>query len=340
MPASYTHQSIATDTLYRMDLFFKGFSLNAFLAGAEGPDPLFFSLFKVKGESPLPEIGHLIHKSHTGEFLDVLVNRAKGDPLLMSFTLGFITHYAADTVFHPFIYTRSFMKDGTYNGNKHCKFEHILDVYIYREKGHARGLPVQMSGYYGLDKGAKKRIAALLTETIKEVFPDKTITEKSVEKSFSFSVNFCNILRMEALKKASLIMGIVNMTPIKGLADSHLLVNDTLEHFNEPDYSTRYYTWDSINTPEGTTWHSYWEPEKERTEGIDELYAEAVDRSEELMMALLEYMQPEETRFAEGKTLRRLTEGTMKAIIGDNSYDSGLPWQETPSIETFNKDIQ
>ena len=43
------------------------------------------------------------------------------------------------------------------------------------------------------------------------------------------NLNFCNILRQESLKKHSLIMAIARKTPVGGLAESHLLVNDTEE---------------------------------------------------------------------------------------------------------------
>lgn len=76
-----------------------------FAAGANGPDSFFcFEIWKgaAKRRWNLPGLGHSMHENRTGAFLRSLCRHA-GHQAEREYTLGFLCHYAVDTVMHPFI---------------------------------------------------------------------------------------------------------------------------------------------------------------------------------------------------------------------------------------------
>ncbi len=316
MPASYTHQCIARAAFQKTQCCIDPHPA-AILAGAEGPDPLFFTLLYFgRGTSP-SSMGHLLHEERSADFLTALLKGAGQDRLLLSYALGFLTHYAGDTIFHPYIFTRSY-DNGRYSGNKHCKYEHILDTVLYRKSGHALGLPRQMAGFKRLSSEEKDAIASLLTETIAQVFPEKDLRYRAVRRSFDHAVFLCDFLRKAPLKKRSLFLKFFLKTPAAKLADSHVMPKDTLANILRPEgYETSLYHWESIDNAAHTPWFSCWEKDRERTESTGDLYRLAVARAGELIDAGAD--------FAKGA----LSEEDLRGILGDYSYNSGLSWQET-----------
>ena len=109
MPASYVHQCIAKSVCDSLSLYTEKPYANAVLAGAEGPDPLFFSVLKPN----VPLIGSILHTQKTDDFLLALADACKDSELTRAYCCGFFTHYAADTTFHPFIYAHSLTEDGS-----------------------------------------------------------------------------------------------------------------------------------------------------------------------------------------------------------------------------------
>jgi hypothetical protein len=320
MPASYLHQSIATDTLKDLNTF-EGFSTAAFLAGSEGPDPFFFSLIPKKDAVRPPEVGHLLHKTKTGDFLKALILASVNDPVLKSYTLGYLSHYGTDTIFHPYIYTKSFMEDGTYSGDKHCTFEHVLDGYTYRKRGHESGTPTHMLGYIKMTSSEKERVAGLLSSALAQVHPDHALTRREVVKSFDDAIKLCRLLKKESGKKFSILISIAEKTPIKGPMLSHIVPDDTMENIAGKDgYSHMGFYWDDILNADHTTWRSYWEPDTPRNEGYEELYTLAVSRGAAFVSAALGYFNG------------ALSLEALLGTIGDMSFDSGLPWQDTKPI--------
>lgn len=101
MPECYTHVHIATQALMRSGNTVA--SLPAFIAGANGPDPLFnFQLWKRRRKPNLPALAARMHHEKTGDFLLALI-RGATTPAQQSYVLGFITHYTTDCTLYPYI---------------------------------------------------------------------------------------------------------------------------------------------------------------------------------------------------------------------------------------------
>lgn len=80
MPASYVHQSVAAHAADALSLQDSAAERSALLAGAEGPDPMFFCFRPGKPFAPL--VGSLLHTQKTDDFLLALCEACAGDALL------------------------------------------------------------------------------------------------------------------------------------------------------------------------------------------------------------------------------------------------------------------
>lgn len=104
MPEGYTH--VRTAQQAAAAIHYKIQCPAAFAAGANGPDSLFcFEVWKphAKRRYDLPALGNRMHEENTGAFLLSLCRHVKTRPQV-EYALGFLSHYAADTVVHPFVY--------------------------------------------------------------------------------------------------------------------------------------------------------------------------------------------------------------------------------------------
>jgi len=267
-------------------------------------------------------VGHLLHTTSTGDFIKELVSGAAHDPLLKSFTLGYLSHYGTDTVFHPYIYSRSFLPDGSVSSDMHCTFEHVLDAYTYRKKGHETGVPTHMLGYIKLTSSEKEKIAGLMSSCICKIFPDHPLSRREVVGSFDSAIKLCRLLRKESSKKFSLLIAAAAKTPVKGPMLSHIVPDDTAENISSKEgYTYMDFHWDNVINEDHKTWHSFWEPDAPRTEGYTELYALALARGKAFVSSAL--------GFFEGA----ISLDALLGTLGNMSFDSGLDWRTTKPIK-------
>ena len=303
MPASYVHQCVAKDAAHALGLFEEDQLRAALLAGSEGPDPFFFSLFALPGTLSAPKLGSLMHTKKTGGFLLALAKACSGDAITRAFCCGFFSHYGTDTTFHPFIYAHSLLEDGSYSSTAHCTLEHQLETLHYRRQGHAAGLPLQMGGFIGLRSHEKDEIARALTKAIQQVFPGEGMTTFRIRRSFDDAVNLCNILRSERGVKFRALGSMLRPFHLDASLHAHMMPA-------EPPQA------DVMNDAH-KPWASIWLPGSVRTDSFDDLYAAAVERGKALMRTANSYM------------LSGASYATLRALHGGLSYDSGLPWQTT-----------
>ena len=99
MPTAFTHQLIAEDARPAevTDEYFADYSF-----GAQGPDPLFFYRFIRMGKR---NIGSMLHRKDVAGTFASLVRHVRAHPEALAYALGYVTHYAADSTFHPYVYS-------------------------------------------------------------------------------------------------------------------------------------------------------------------------------------------------------------------------------------------
>ena len=65
MPASYVHQCVADAACDALSLYTDATLRSAVRAGSEGPDPFFYSLFSLPGQTVAPKLGSVLHTQKT-----------------------------------------------------------------------------------------------------------------------------------------------------------------------------------------------------------------------------------------------------------------------------------
>lgn len=116
MPSFYLHERTALMALADV-------GERAELAlGALGPDVLYFNM-------GLRALGKRLHGERTGEFLLTLMRECASSAAGRAYALGFVSHYAADAVFHPFVYALSMTGQG-YSALRHMAAERALDAWL------------------------------------------------------------------------------------------------------------------------------------------------------------------------------------------------------------------
>ena len=128
MPASYTHHLVAAEALSTLPSnVFNVITphLSLYFFGAQGADFCFFYRFL---NPKSKNLGSFLHRKGGYTAFCMLSAFSARDLGLFAYTLGFITHYAADVTFHPFVYAQSGKSP-----LKHARIEGALDVHFKRQ---------------------------------------------------------------------------------------------------------------------------------------------------------------------------------------------------------------
>ena len=132
MPTAVTHQILAEEVYRRLPVRLRRqiSSLPRYFLGAQGPDPWFLC-----GASGAEEnFGRTLHTRATLLFFRILRAESAGDGGMFSYAAGYITHYAADVVFHAYVYGMM-EKSGREGKYLHHAIEHALDGALVRAFG-------------------------------------------------------------------------------------------------------------------------------------------------------------------------------------------------------------
>ena len=143
MPEGYTHLRCAWRAA-RAQKLTADLHREAFFAGANGPDMLYcYQVWKParKRAHPLPDLGERMHNENTGAFLRALLDGAK-TPVQRSYAAGFLCHYAADTVVHPYVVLVTSPGQAYEGPGGHGYFEIALDSRLHESDTGDAAVPV------------------------------------------------------------------------------------------------------------------------------------------------------------------------------------------------------
>lgn len=167
MPEAYTHIRIARAARAQSQIGVS--STAAYETGANGPDPLFaYQVLSANRPYPLPELGGRIHEEQCGRFLRTMIFSAV-TAAQRSYVLGFLTHYAADSILHPYVAFQS-GAGGQFNvpeGHGFC--EVAMDTMFYQQDCGKKAVPADVVAPK-LAPQELAEIAQLLHEAILRVF--------------------------------------------------------------------------------------------------------------------------------------------------------------------------
>lgn len=163
MPAEYTHQIIAEKVYEKLpegirsrlgDLF-------SFDLGAQGAD-IFYFLHPFRRRN----LGKIFHNEKVYETFESFRKAAVGaDDTVLSYIAGYITHYAADCIFHPYVYSlmqKMIDAEPTRRVRWHSYIESDLDTYFVKKfyRKEVNGFECRLRTWKGIPKG----VAALIRE--------------------------------------------------------------------------------------------------------------------------------------------------------------------------------
>ena len=185
MPEGYTHVRTAQKAAHA--IHYKLQCPAAFAAGANGPDSFFCYEVWKKGQNRtynLPLLGNRMHEDETGAFLLALLHHTHTQAQI-EYTLGFLCHYAADTVMHPYVVFVS--SPGQPYGMKggHGYFEIALDSTLHAEDTGVSEVPADDSSPVPVGQDLAE-IAALLHQCILEVY-GQDISVEALADSFYYT---------------------------------------------------------------------------------------------------------------------------------------------------------
>lgn len=142
MPSAITHQLIAEETLNRLPPEARKAveaARDEYFLGCQGPDFLFFYRIGCKSEY---NFGKFLHRYRVYDVFSLFlqaVGGGDGAPKFsreeharaLGYVLGYITHYCADSAFHPFVY--NYLEANRCEKREHQQMENDWDVYFLRE---------------------------------------------------------------------------------------------------------------------------------------------------------------------------------------------------------------
>ena len=277
MPAAITHYLQCRRVL---DLLEKseppvGVSREAYLWGAQGPD--FFACHRFlpwwKGES-LSHLGDRLHSAPPSETLAAMwayVNERPRDVFARSYAMGFLCHYAADSVCHPFVESQAaslLLAEPSQDANVcHNEIESALDLIILRYERAALPSELPLKRTVPHHPAAERFVARLYVSLLATLFGVELSEEKLLECLEDCRKIFSLLTDRTGLKK-NLLRAIEKEKPrrischIRGLAE-----DDDIDYAN--------------------TLHEIWRwPPKtgeERSESFFELYESSILRAAELI---------------------------------------------------------
>lgn len=146
MPSSITHQLVAEEALKLLPPEAKAAAErfpDEYFLGCQGPDMFFF--YRIGNRSEY-NLGKFLHRYRVYDVFSLFLSALRGKEgaprfgetekmQALSYVLGYITHYAADTAFHPFVY--NYLKEYRCEKRVHQQMENDWDVWFLREKKNA-----------------------------------------------------------------------------------------------------------------------------------------------------------------------------------------------------------
>ncbi|WP_047982522.1 zinc dependent phospholipase C family protein [Ornithinibacillus contaminans] len=258
--------------------------------GAQGPDPFFYYNFWpwIKDE-PVHQIGNLLHTKKCGDFLmDLIISAKDKSEEIKSYVLAFMTHHILDRNTHPYVHYRA-----GYDGNKHQKLEVIIDTLMMERYKNLKTWKTPVSKEIHLTKHQRTAIADFLHPAIVRHYPE-------IAKNSSGYI-----------KKAFQDMKLAQ----KLLADPYGWKNKLFKSLvSSYSYQPITVHTDYLNV-EHKTWRHSATNEPSLKSFID-LYEQARIEAIGIMKYVLDFWSN-----------RGSTRSDLEEIIGDISYDTGLPLQ-------------
>ena len=153
--------------------------------GAQGPDPLlFFNSFPGSKSTVFKDLGRIMHRQKTGEFLKKGFSKLKNISYdeewldLAVYLCGFICHFTVDRIIHPYVYWATqqwiWTCDGTPAKTTHQELEIALDVIYWKDIKKSKAYRTKTRSLVDIGRSWPKGVASYLSEAFKDVYGIET----------------------------------------------------------------------------------------------------------------------------------------------------------------------
>ena len=288
--------------------------------GQQGPDIFFYTpsahMFYKKN------IGIRMHSENIGRMFEGLLLAKSSDEALRSGTdgdiadayiLGFFGHYTLDTFCHPYISHRQ--EKMKYAG----RFSESFGVHVLLETDidndnvhHFLGIEPSRFNHYDtirVTKEEREVVARLLQQAIDFAFPDQGQKKRHIKRAISFSRTLFHMLNDKSGRKKSLVEALDKLL-FGHLFLSPIILNDDKKSFEDPCNLSH------------NEWSNPWDQSIKSDKDFYMLMDEAAGAYKDRITMYERWRQD----YLEDDKIKLLD------MLGDNSYDSGLPWEETLRI--------
>ena len=308
MPSTITHAYMAKDIYQKLDkkikTLFTDNYLDDYITYSQGPDILFFYriLFPIGNALHIQHLGSRVHREKVNKFFISLINNIKKDknPKQFIYLIGLVTHYAGDTICHPFVNYKAYELEKITKKKKdfHFKIEAYIDNYILSTKN----INYKTFKCHKLAFNAKKydEVVDLLNKSYLEVFNEKNIGN-IYYKSLKNMKFFFHLLRYDPFRIKRYFYNFIYFLArfykrdIRYLSyNFSLLENDFYLNLNKK------------------TWYNIKNKDIKYNKSFIELYNEVIDKSIYMIKVLYEYIY-------ENKDVN------LEKLFGNLSYANGLP---------------
>ena len=276
--------------------------------GTQGPD-IFFYYIPGLLKKDLRDLGIQMHKHLFGSFMSRMIDimtieqlRESTRSLLFSYVSGFLTHYALDAAAHPYVYSKTGVRQ---KGDKakaikysvnHRKFETAIDVLMLKLMSSKKPSDHNLWELIKVDRDPARIVAGAMSASIRETYT-RNVSPKDVFKAMSYMTNITRILQSRTGRRKRFMELIENL-----IIGEHLV--SSIIHMQEVSDGVDY-----MNMG-----HSPWNvPGTEaKTESFVELYNTAIFDASQMIDAM--------RRCVDGE----ISKDKLAVVLGDRSLSTGF----------------
>lgn len=201
MPAATTHYEFSKDVYLSLDAKHADMitNLNMFYLGSQGPDLFFFNEAGITSKS-LKKLGNRMHDEKIKEVINFLYQYSKDDNDLLSYTYGYLCHYALDTVVHPLVYyaQRHIMSNLEDEMINHFRIEATYDKELLAYKGKDIN-DYDVYDALCISDTDSVKLASMYQKLFKEVF-DLNVSFKRIQNTCKDCAFFLKLLKPNNIK--------------------------------------------------------------------------------------------------------------------------------------------
>ncbi len=303
MPSSIVHRYIGLDTLNKLDK--KPYEIinkrvNNYILYCQCTDVLYFYRIIGFGGKRIQNLGHQFHWHSVFKSFDYLLklNKKNKDPELFTFIAGFITHYKADSICHPFINFQAEDKDKIKMYDKHFMIETYLDSYYLHKRenvDHRKYRIYKLVFNYTKEKVIEDAVEGLY----KNIFNAEGVG-KCYYKGVSSMKRVFKYIRLDRFKIKKLLLKLIDLNHFHVRRTRYLSYNFPLDNN------------DKILNLSHKEWHNNRDASIKSNKSFDDLWEDVVNASYPIINELYKYV------FEDKKV-------DLYKLIGNVSLSSGLP---------------